>query len=488
MRLDLSARLALRYGSRIALTDASRGGSLSFEELERRAASAAGRLRALGIHSGDRISILSGPDVEMVVLLFGALKLGAVLVPHNLRLTPAEFSADLERIRPSLLVRGRLVPGELASVTAPGRPTASLDELTTRSEAAPPSRPDELPDWEAPALVLFTGGSTGRPKGAILSLRALFMNALNTAEGWKLTGDDSTITVFPMFHTGGWNVLLLPLMIVGGRTVFFDRFDPVEILRLIDAEKATILGGVPAMFIDMVGRPEFAKASLASLRFAKSGGGNSPPPVVKAFRDRGIPFYQGYGLTEAGPNLLYSTAEDLERPGTIGRTNLLCEMRLVDEHGNDSDLGELLVGGPVLFSGYLDNPEATAAAMSGPYVRTGDVLRRDADGFYYFVGRTKLMYKSGGENVYIAEVEQVLETHPLVVESAVIGVPDPKWGEVGRAYLVERSPVADDDLRRYMRERLAAYKVPKSFVRLPEIPHTRAGKKDYPLLVREGKS
>jgi fatty-acyl-CoA synthase len=487
MHLDLSARLARRYGARVALTDASRGGSLSFTEVEQRAASAAERLRALGVRSGERISVLSGPDVDMVVLLFGALKVGAVLVPHNLRLTPTELSADLERIRPNLLVRGRLVPGELASVTVPGRPTAALDELT-RPEAAPTTRPTDLPDWEAPALVLFTGGSTGRPKGAVLSLRALFMNALTTAEGWKLTGDDSTITVFPMFHTGGWNVLLLPLLIVGGRTVFFDRFDPVEVLRLVDAEKSTILGGVPAMFIDMVHRPEFAKASLTSLRFAKSGGGNSPPAVVKAFRDRGIPFYQGYGLTEAGPNLLYSTAEDLERPGTIGRANLLCEMRLVDEHGNDSDLGELLVGGPILFSGYLDNPEATAAAMSGPYVRTGDVLRRDADGFYFFVGRTKLMYKSGGENVYIAEVEQVLETHASVVESAVIGVPDPKWGEVGRAYLVERAPVSDDDLRRYLRERLAAFKVPKSFVRLPEIPHTRAGKKDYPLLVREGKS
>ena len=487
MRLDLSARLAARYGSRVALKDATRGGDISFEELERRSAAAAGRLRELGIHSGDRISVLSGPDAEMVPLLFGAVKLGATLVPHNLRLTPAEFTADLARVRPALLVRGRVIPTELGAVTYEGRPFASLDDLT-RPGSAPPVPVSELADWEAPALILFTGGSTGRPKGAILSLRELVMNAVATAEGWKLTRDDSTITVFPMFHTGGWNVLLLPLMIVGGRTVFFDRFDAVEVLRLVDEEKATILGGVPAMFIDIVNRPEFARASLASLRFAKSGGGNSPPPVVSAFRSRGIPFYQGYGLTEAGPNLLYSTEDDLARPGTIGRTNLLVEMKLVNEQGVESDTGELLVGGPVLFSGYLDDPAATATAMSGTYVRTGDVLRRDPDGFYFFVGRTKLMYKSGGENVYIAEVEQALETHPAVIEAAVIGVPDPKWGEVGRAYLVERNPVSDDELRRYLRERLAAYKVPKSFVRVKEVPHTRAGKKDYPLLVREAGS
>jgi len=487
MQLDLSARLARRYGERTALTDATHGGAWTFAELDRRAEGAAERLGALGVQPGDRISVLSGPDVATVALFFGALKAGATLVPHNLRLSPAELGADLDRVRPALLVRGRTVPAEVGPTELGGRPAASVEDLT-RPGGGSGAAPGRLRDWEAPALVLFTGGSTGRPKGALLSLRAVFMNALTTAEGWKLGEDDATVSVFPMFHTGGWNVLLLPLLLVGGRTVFFDRFDPVEVLRLVDQEKLTILGGVPSMFIDLVRRPEFAGASLASLRFAKSGGGNSPPPVVKAFRDRGIPFYQGYGLTEAGPNLLYSTPEDLARPGTIGRPNLLAELKLVDERGTEGDVGELLVSGPILFSGYLDDPAASDLAMDGPYVRTGDVLRRDADGFYFFVGRTKLMFKSGGENVYFAEVELALESHPQVVESAVIGVADPKWGEVGRAFLVERSPVADDDLRRYLRERLAAYKVPKSFVRRAEIPHTRAGKKDYPLLVREAGS
>jgi fatty-acyl-CoA synthase len=484
MRVDLSARLAARHGDRVALTDGPRQVSWTYRELELRAVAAASRLRERGLRSGDRISVLAGPEIELVALFFGALKVGATLVPHNLRLTGPELGEEVTRVHPTLLVRGRLLPADFAAGTLGGWPSASLEELT-RAGAPTAHVPGELPDWETPALILFTGGSTGRPKGAVLSLRAVLSNALTTAEGWRLQPDDSTILVFPMFHTGGWNVLLLPLLVMGGRNVFLDRFDPVEILRRIDAEKITLLGGVPSMFIELVGRPEFGRASLASLRFAKSGGGNSPEAVVDAFRRRGIPFYQGYGLTEAGPNLLYSTPDDLARPTTIGRPNLMCDLKLVDEQGRESALGELLVGGPVLFSGYLDNPDATAAAMSGGYVRTGDVLRRDADGFYYFVGRTKLMFKSGGENVYIAEVEQALESHPAVAEAAVIGVPDPKWGEVGRAFLVERSPVAEEELRHYLRERLAAYKVPKTFVRVEELPHTRAGKKDYPRLTRE---
>jgi len=485
VRLDLSARVAARFGSRVALKDAVRGTLLTYEDLERHALGAAGRLRELGVRRGDRISVLSGPHVEMVALLFGAVKVGAVLVPHNLRLTAGELADELGRIRPSLTVKGPNIPETAIAPALEGRPSASLLELTRPGPSSAAPGP-ELPDWESPALILFTGGSTGKPKGAILSLRALVMNAVTTAQGWGLTADDSAIIMFPMFHTGGWNVLTLPLLIVGGRSVFLDRFDPVEVLHQADAEGVTILGGVPSMFIELVHRPEFAKASLQSIRFAKSGGGNSPDAVVEAFRQRGIPFYQGYGLTEAGPNLLYSTPDDLSRPNSIGRTNLLVEMKLVDEQGNESDTGELLVGGPVLFSGFFDDPANTAAAMSGSYVRTGDILRRDADGFHFFVGRTKLMFKSGGENVFFAEVEQAMETSPNIAEAAVIGVPDPKWGEVGRGFIVERSPMTDEELRQYLRARLAPFKIPKTFARVKEIPHTRAGKKDYPLLKKGG--
>ena len=482
MRLDVSARLAARYGTRVALTESTHGRSLSYAELDRRANGAAEWLRTHGIGPGDRVSVLASPDPDFVVLFFGTLKRGATLIPHNLRLSAAEITEELGRVHPALLVRGRITPPSPA-VSVSGLPTATLETVTHHDAPAAPEGP--LPDWETPALVLFTGGSTGRPKGAVLSLRAILSNATTTADGWQLRPDDSTILVFPMFHTGGWNVLLLPLMVVGGRSIFLERFDPVDVLRRVDAEKVTILGGVPSMFIDLVGRPEFADASLASLRFAKSGGGNSPEAVVTAFRDRGIPFYQGYGLTEAGPNLLYSTPEDLARPGSIGRPNLLADLKLVDEHGRPANEGELLVSGPLLFSGYLDDPAASAAAMSGEYVRTGDVLRRDADGFYYFVGRTKLMFKSGGENVYFAEVELALESHPAVAEAAVVGVPDARWGEVGCAFVRCTKPVTEPDLVTFLRGRLAHYKVPRRYLFRAEIPRTPAGKKDYPRLRQE---
>jgi fatty-acyl-CoA synthase len=484
VRLDLSARLAARHGARVAMTDLGPGRSLSFGELDRRAALAAERLRARGVRPGDRISVLSAPTSDVVILLFGALKVGATLVPHNLRLTSRELAEELDRVRPGLRVVGPGAPLESGAGPPSGAPSVPLADLTGPGGATGAGSA-EPPDWEAPALVLFTGGSTGRPKGAVLSLRALVSNALTTVDGWRLVPDDSTILVFPMFHTGGWNVLLLPLLIAGGRTLFLEKFDPAAVLRGIDAERVTILGGVPSMFVDLVAHPEFSRSSLASLRFAKSGGGGSPEPVVNAFRRRGIPFYQGYGLTEAGPNLLYSTPDDLLRPGTIGRPNLLAELRLVDEGGRDADEGELFVRGPVVFSGYLDEPEATAAVMSGEYVRTGDVLRRDAEGFYYFVGRTKLMFKSGGENVYFAEVELALESHPAVAEAAVIGVPDERWGEVGCAFVRRKTPVEEEELVEFLRGRLARFKVPRRYLWREEIPRTSAGKKDYPRLRRE---
>ena len=483
MRLDLSAWLASRHGDRVALTEGSRGTSLTFEELDGRALRAAASLTQHGVRAGDRVSVLSGPDPATVVLFFGAVKLGATVVPHNLRLTPSELSLELSRVRPSLIVKQRAIPSGSVEGGAGSPPVVLLESLTTPEGDVPALPREALRDWEAPALILFTGGSTGPPKGALLSLRALVSNAINTSVSWQLTREDSTVLVFPLFHTGGWNVLLLPLLMAGGRSILLPKFHPAEVLHQVDRERVTVLSGVPSMLIDIVAHPDFARASLRSLRWVKSGGGNSPRGVVEAFRARGIPFYQGYGLTEAGPNLLYSATEDLSRPGSIGRPNFLSELVLVDEHGGESSEGELWVRGPVLFSGYLDDPRATAEAMHGEYVRTGDVLRRDADGFYYFVGRTKLMFKSGGENVYIGEVEQVLEAHPAVAEAAVIGMPDPRWGEVGRAYVVLRDPLSDEELRAHVRGRLASFKVPKSFVRVPELPHTRAGKKDYPALI-----
>ncbi len=481
MRTDLGRHLARQHGNRVALVNGLGGERLTFRQLDADAEAWAHRLHEFGVASGDRVSVLSDNDVRAVALWFGCLKTGAALVPHNLRLSPPEVDAQIRRVLPKLLVLGPGAPrlgDETLARSIPTLPLAGDGGTRGRLSAASPR------EWESPALVLFTGGSTGTPKGAVLSLRAVISNAANTALSWGLRSDDATLLVYPLFHTGGWNVLTLPLLLVGGRTVMIAKFDTAAVLRLLETEGVTLFSGVPSMFVDLVAHPSFPKARFPALRWVKSGGGTSPAYVVQAFRDRGIPFYQGYGLTEAGPNLFFSGPEDLDRPFTVGRPSLLADMRLADPDGRDANPGELLVGGPVVFSGYLMAPEAETETMKGGYLWTGDILRRDGDGFYYFVGRRKLMFKSGGENVYPTEVEQVLESHPAVVESAVVGVPDARWGEVGRAFVACRSPVKQDELRAFLRDRVAHYKVPKTFVFLPQIPRTSSGKKDYPGLQR----
>ncbi len=478
MQLDLSAWLALSHGDRIALSAEGDPGTLSYRELDRLATGWAEKLEGMGVGPGDRVSLLAPPGPRSVALLLGCLKVGAALVPHNLRATPSEIAGQLERIQPRLLLQDPSVqPPEGLPF-----PTAPFDDPPPGGEGGKGRTP---PQWETPALILFTGGSTGTPKGAVLSLRQLLTNSVQTIVTWRLGPQDSTLVVYPLFHTGGWNVLTLPLLVAGGHVALLPRWDPARALSVLERPGVTVFSAVPSMLGDLASLPEFSSARFPTLRWVKSGGGTSPPWVVDAFRSKGVPFYQGYGLTEAGPNLFYSDPEDLSHPTTVGRPGLFSDLRLVDEKGDDANAGELLVAGPLLFSGYHGDPEETRATRVGAYFRTGDILRRDGEGFFYFVGRRKLMYKSGGENVYPTEVEDALESHPSIAEAAVVGVPDPKWGEAGLAFYRSASPLPDDEIREFLRSRLAHYKVPREFLRVPAIPRTPAGKKDYPRLLRE---
>jgi fatty-acyl-CoA synthase len=418
----------------------------------------------------------------VVSLLFGAWKIGAALAPLNCRSSAEELRHEIDRLRPSAIVV------EEGAFPRPESELPWTNAALSLDPTAPAARRPEVGAGiagEAPGLILSTGGSTGRPKSAVLSVRAVVANALNTASAWGLGADEVGLGPFPFFHTGGWNVLTLPLLFAGARSVLLDRPDPRGILAAVEQEKVSALCAVPATFVDLVRRPEFEPTSFATVRFIKSGGGQTPELVVRRFRDRGIPFYQGYGLTEAGPNLFYSAAGDLGRPGTIGRPTPLAELELRAADGTTADEGELWVRGPLVFSGYWNDPEATRETVVDGWVATGDLLRRDADGFFFFVGRRKLMFKSGGENVYPTEVESVLETHPAVVEAAVVGIPDERWGEVGCAFVHRALPATEEELVAFVRSRLAHYKVPRRFVWRDEIPRTAAGKKDYPRLRRE---
>ncbi|MGC9123748.1 MAG: class I adenylate-forming enzyme family protein [Thermoplasmata archaeon] len=468
--MDLSFYVGNTFKERISFED-YKGNVYSFKQVDEIANHIAFLLSEKGIKSGDYISVFSNNKAMELILFFASLKIGSILVPHNLKLSRSEILREMDIVKSKLAIFSKTVDGEILDIKNDiNIESMFLEDLESKTSKI--FKSNEI-DIERTAIIIFTGGTTGIPKGAKISLRAILFNSFNTIITWKLSDNDSTVLAYPLYHTGGWNVLTLPLYITGGKTIFIEKFKPEIIMEIIDKKKITTLSAVPAIFLEMVNSEDFKFKNLNSLRFVKSGGGMSSPQVVNAFLSKGIKFYQGYGLTEAGPNLFYSDEEDLKRNNSIGRKSLFVDLKLIDEEGKESYTGELYVYGPVIYSGYIGNEEKVE------FVKTGDILERDNDGFYYFKGRKKFMYKSGGENIYPTEIENVLEKHPDIIECAVIGVPDEKWGEVGKAFIVSRKKIAEDEIKKYLLKYIARYKIPKYFVFVSQIPKTPAGKKDY---------
>ena len=495
---------------RVALVDDRTGLSLTYADMNRRATAMAVALRdRLGIVAGDRVAVLAKNRPEFFVTLFACIKLRAILVPMNTRLAAPEVAYILRDSEPAVVLYEQAFEATLneAAKGLGRRPKfVSFDGGGDRAgdlawqylvDEAPANAPSldavspgrlladtESPSWSPdPCLILYTSGTTGRPKGAVLTTSMLTWNAVNTAVSWELSSADVAINPAPLYHTGGINVFSMPLFHLGGRVVLMETFEAARVLELIERERATVFFGVPTMLQMMVESPRFTATDLSSLRWVIAGGATCPIPVVEAFRARGVAFRQGYGLTEVGPNCFATSDEGaLRKPHAVGFPVIHSQMRVVDAQGRDVALsgeGELLIRGPHTFAGYWRNPEATAKTIvDGGWVRTGDVVRRDAEGFYYIVDRIKDMYKSGGENVYPLEVERVIERHPGVAEVAVIGVPDPKWDEVGRAYVVPRpgATLTLEELAEFCRPHLAKFKLPKQLVILPALPRNATGK------------
>ena len=270
-----------------------------------------------------------------------------------------------------------------------------------------------------------------------------------------LTGDDVVLQLLPQFHCGGWNVQSLLAWWKGGKVVLERSFDAARVLDLLAEKQVTTMMGVPAIYLFLSQEPGFLTADLSHLRLAVVGGAPMPDELLRTWQARGIEIVQGYGLTEASPNVLCLPPEDAMRKlGSAGKPYAFVETRLGDD-------GELEVRGPNVFPGYWRNPEATTEVLRDGWLRTGDVAEIDDEGYHRILGRLKDMYISGGENVYPAEVESVLHEHPRVADAAVVGVPDERWGEVGVAFVVAAEPVDDETLIAHCRERLARYKVPK---------------------------
>ena len=478
---------------RLAVVDVATGARLSYREMDRRASACARAwLYGLGLKPGDRMGILSGNRLEFLDAFFAAAKSGVILVPLGTRLTAAELAVIVSDCNLSALMYGAEHAGTVRELTAEadvGRLVAldgEGEDLTWKTvlasigegEYVPPlCRPDD------PYCLLYTSGTTGRPKGVITPHRMVAWNAYNTVACWQLSEDDVSPIFTPLYHAGGLGAFLMPILLAGGTIVLHREFDSSEVWRVIEEERCTVVLGVPTIWKMLADAPEFQTAELGGVRWFISGGAPMPRHLVGIYRERGIVMRQGYGLTEVGVNCFaMSNDEAWDKAGSIGRPLMFTEARVVDEGGQvlpANEVGELCFRGPHVSAGYWNNPEATADSVDKEgWFHTGDMARRDEDGFFYIAGRAKDMFISGGVNVYPAEIENVLLQHASLADASVIGVPHATWGEVGVAFVVaaEGAEVTAADLGQFVGDRLARYKIPKEFRIVDVLPRTPYGK------------
>jgi fatty-acyl-CoA synthase len=502
---DVLGERARLTPDKTALVVVATGERLSYRELDQRAVRCARAWQALGLGKGDRVAILAHNRVEYLEAFFAAPKTGMVLVPLGTRLTAHELAHVVQDAGVTALLydgeladRARalreLVPGLGSASKGPPRwialdqplepGDASYRELTAAADPAGfarvPCAPEDL------YCLLYTSGTTGRPKGVMIPHRMVAWNGFDTVCGWQLREDDVSPVFTPLYHAGGLMAFLVPIFVIGGTVVLHRGFDPAEVWRTLEAEGCTVVLGVPTIWKLLMDAPEFRTADLSRVRWLISGGAPLPHYVAEAYQARGAVFKQGFGMTEVGVNCFAMTAEEsVRKVGSIGKPMMFTEVRLVDEEGRElgaGEVGEMHFRGPHVCRGYWNQPEATAAALDAEgWFHSGDLARRDEDGFFYVAGRKKDMIISGGVNVYPAEIEAVLVLHPGVADAAVVGVPDETWGEVSVAFVVPLpgppgTALSAAGLAEHLGRRLARFKVPKHYRLLDELPRTPYGK------------
>ena len=484
------SRRARRTPDRVAIVHEGRAST--YRDLHERVSGLAGALRGLGVGRGDRLAYLGPNHQAYLETLFAAGTLGAVFVPLNMRLAGPELAHHLTDSGSSVLVyapaqaavlasiRTDLVLRHVVALAEPGEGEHDYEELLASAAPDPADEPVSLGD---PCLIMYTSGTTGRAKGATLTHGNITWNAINVLVDADFGQDEMALVVAPLFHTAALNMLCLPAILKGGTVLIESAFDPARALDLIARHRVTSMFGVPAIYDAMAGAAGWADADISSLRTLLCGGAPVPEATIRAYLARGVTFIQGYGMTETSPGALLLDAAHVEsKAGSAGIPHFFTDVRVVGPDLADTvpgERGEIVVAGPNVMQGYWGLPEATAAALAdGVWLRSGDVATTDEDGYVFVVDRIKDVIISGGENIYPAEVENAIRDHPAVVECGVIGVPDDKWGEVGRAIVVLRpgTEVAEEEILGFLDGRLARYKIPKSVRFTGSLPRTATGK------------
>ena len=498
---DYLARREIYTPDKVAVIDTGKDPTwrLTYRDVNERANRLANWLQDAGIEKGDRVAILARDGVEHLDCFFACSKLGAIDTALNWRLHWRELERIVETTAPSVLIYSDDFRVGLAKLQAATKDTDHAIDHYVHVEGAgiPGSRhyestvsgasdrpvTCEAVDKEDTGALIFTGGTTGFPKAAEVSHRMIAWNTLNTVIH-DITHHDVYLNVFPMFHTGGLFVYTLPQVIFGGTTILMRQFEPELILTWMERERVTVFAGVPTMYQMLTQADNWEGADLSSLRFCTSGGAPLPVPLVRKYtEEKGVLFKQGFGMTEFGPGIFALAPEDaIRKAGSIGRPNYFVDARVVDDENNPlgpDEVGELVLQGPSICSGYFGDPQATATMLDEKgWFHTGDLATYDEGWYFFIVGRKKDMFISGGENVYPPEIEAALYEHPAVHMCAVIGIPDPQWGEVGLACVVlePEGEATEEELLSFLRNRLAGYKVPKRVEFMDELPISGAGK------------
>jgi fatty-acyl-CoA synthase len=476
------AKTAIRFSGR----------DISYAEFAAMVERITAALAASGIRRGDCAAFLGFNSPEMLALLFSCARLGALFMPLNWRLAAPEHRQMLQDCPPKVLI---VEPDFIAQTNSIGDALAGIGRVAFGASApgwtpwdeflgrgATPAPRDATADEETPLLICYTSGSTGKPKGVLLSQRAIVCNAANSEDMHGLSGDDVILNTLPLFHVGGLNNLTTPALQAGCTVVLHAKFDPEATFDCLEREGITLTVLVPAQLDMMMANRRWAGADFSSLRMITTGSSIVPRHVIHAVHEKGVPLVQVYGATETCPIAVYLKADEAMRKiGSTGRVGRHCQLRLVDKNGLDvaqGVTGEILIKGDNVMNGYWQAPQATAAVLNDGWFRSGDMGHLDEEGFLYVDGRSKDMIISGGENIYPAEIENLLIESPDIAEASVIGKPDARWGEIVVAVVVprENSSLSSEQVLKLLEGRIARFKHPKEVVLVKALPKTALGK------------
>ncbi|MDP6916932.1 MAG: long-chain fatty acid--CoA ligase [SAR86 cluster bacterium] len=489
---DWSAYHANVRPNKIAIRDLSINKELTYSELDIRSNKLAEWLQKNGVGKGDRVAILSHNCAEFFELEFACAKIGAIELPLNWRLTKPELEYILNDSTPTVLIydsafldislelqKDCQIKGSLQidNEDPSSQYESALRESNGNYEEVPTTHDDLI-------MIMYTSGTTGHPKGAMINHRMQLYNCINLASPAFVSAETVQLVVLPLFHTGGMNCYANPVLHAGGELILIREFDPGLALSILGNSeyKVSHFFAVPAPYQFMMNHPDFDKTDLSFLKIAGIGGAPCAEAILKTWSGRGVSMIQGWGMTETSPGGIGLDAADAERKlGSAGKPLMHTEVKVVDDDGNElpwGEVGELYIRGPNITPGYWNKPEATEDSFDGDWLKTGDAARFDDEGFVYIVDRWKDMYISGGENVYPAEVENVIYQLPQIAEAAVIGVPDERWGETGKVFisLKEGQSIEEKDIIEHCLKNLAKFKVPQSVEFIELLPRNATGK------------